>query len=212
MRKVMVMFGLCVLFFGIKVVGQTLTPKDTLAFRQCLSVEMWPQTDILLYQKMYQDIGDNRYLMGKFYWSGDAHYDVANGDISNKTVFPYKSYTYNFRPVATCLKEQYTLNLKEKADLEKAKQALVEKLKTFDENSDNKPLFFADIKLKYNGDYAKYVDALIENSMATNKGRLKKFLPRHRAKWLTTDMGFQFTLGLALYEMAVREMRTQGKE
>lgn len=210
MRKVMVMFGLCALFFGIKAVGQTLTPKDTLAFRQCLNVEMWPCTDVLFLQKLYQDIEKPDIAVDDF--QSPSFGLRGEAMVFSPTSFLGKSYMYGVVHANYYLKECYKANSKEGEELEKAKQALVDRLKAFDENSDSKPLFFADIKSKYGGDYAKYVDALVENSMVTNKGRLKKFLPRHRAKWLTIDMGFQFTLGLALYEMAVREMRTQGKE
>lgn len=88
---------------------------------------------------------------------------------------------------------------------------LVRRLEIFDSLANTKPLFYSEIhSKKYNGDIRKYVKDLYDKSIMGNSKRLRRFCKKQRVKCLPADKGLQYTLGLALYELWIRQVR-EGK-
>lgn len=203
---------------------QVLSVQDTIAFRKYLHVEMQPYTDVALFQWAYSIRRRPVPLVGSSaanYINTDiSKYRPFSGeyDYSTRAIWPKgPSVRPNVWPQNDSARVELNKEIKalfrkypSKAALEAEKRELVERLMAFDAESKSKPIFFADIVSKYKGSVKAYVDALYKNSMFLSKRRLKRFLHSYDTRWLQEDMGYQFTLGLMLYEMAIRKMRTQG--
>ena len=81
------------------------------------------------------------------------------------------------------------------------KQNLIESLTAMDTLLHNKPLFFQVIHTRYKGNIASYVDDLYTNSFMTSPKRFKQMMRRTRPKRLIKDLGVNYTLSMALYEV-----------
>ena len=81
------------------------------------------------------------------------------------------------------------------------KQNLIESLTAMDTLLRNKPLFFQVIHKRYKGNIASYVDDLYANSFMTSPKRFKQMIRRTRPKRLIKDLGVNYTLSMALYEV-----------
>ena len=90
---------------------------------------------------------------------------------------------------------------------EEAKAVLVRRLQHFDSLSTNKPLFFSTIYTDYGGDITKYVDALYNTSIMGNKKTLRNFMRKPSTIAIQNDLGYQFSLSLALYEQWIAQVR-----
>ncbi len=89
------------------------------------------------------------------------------------------------------------------------KARLVENLRKFDAVSSNKPIFFSTIYSKYKGNIKKYVDALYSKSIMGNPDKLTDFLSAPTAKKLQKDLGVQFAIGLALYDLWIKQTKAE---
>ena len=65
----------------------------------------------------------------------------------------------------------------------------------------NKPLLFQVIYKKYDGNIQRYVDDLYAKSFMTSPRRFKRMMRRMRPKLLVKDLGVNYTLSIALYEV-----------
>ncbi len=98
---------------------------------------------------------------------------------------------------------------RENFDMKAEKARLVENLRKFDAASDNKPIFFATIYSKYKGDIEKYVDDLYSKSIMGNPWRMTRFCRWPSAKKLQKDLSVQFAIGLALYDLWIKQNREE---
>ncbi len=97
----------------------------------------------------------------------------------------------------------------ESIDRKKEKARLVENLRMFDAVSTNKPMFFATIYSKYKGDIEKYVDDLYSKSIMGSKWRMTRFCRWPSAEKLQKDLSVQFAIGLALYDLWIKQMKEE---
>ena len=81
------------------------------------------------------------------------------------------------------------------------KQNLIESLTAMDTLLHNKPLFFQVIHTRYKGNIASYVDDLYANSFMTSPKRFKQMMRKTRPKRLIKDLGVNYSLSMALYEV-----------
>ncbi|MBR6481921.1 MAG: hypothetical protein IKT26_01655, partial [Bacteroidaceae bacterium] len=59
----------------------------------------------------------------------------------------------------------------------------------------------------YGGDIAKYVYALYNTSIMGNKKTLRNFMRKPSTIAIQNDLGYQFSLSLALYEQWIAQVR-----
>ena len=74
-------------------------------------------------------------------------------------------------------------------------------LKSFDQNSENKPLFFADIHQVYHDDIDAYVKDIFSKSLLVSDKQNQRFLRKPSAEKLKNDIGVRFVIGVALYKL-----------
>ena len=87
------------------------------------------------------------------------------------------------------------------------KRRLVQALAAFDTAAANKPVFFSEIYGKFKGNIGKYVDHLYKHSILCNQRRMDKFVRYPKAEDLQKDPGVQFVIGMALYELWIKDVR-----
>ncbi len=87
------------------------------------------------------------------------------------------------------------------------KRRLVQALTTFDTAAVNKPVFFSEIYGKFKGNIGKYVDHLYKRSILCRKSRMDKFVRYPKTEDLQKDPGVQFVIGMALYELWIKDVR-----
>lgn len=75
----------------------------------------------------------------------------------------------------------------------------------------NKPLFFQVIHTRYKSNIASYVDDLYTNSFMTSPKRFKQMMRRTRPKRLIKDLGVNYTLSMALYEVWLMQQNSTQK-
>ena len=93
------------------------------------------------------------------------------------------------------------------ADKGAEKRRLVQALTAFDTAAVNKPVFFSEIYGKFKGNIGKYVDHLYKHSILCSKSRMDKFVRYPKAEELQKDPGVQFVIGMALYELWIKDVR-----
>lgn len=84
---------------------------------------------------------------------------------------------------------------------------LVERLGQFSKDAHTKPLFFVDIKTKYNGNVRKYVKHLYKHSMMADYDRLTSFLRKPSMEAIQKDPGVQMSIALALYNQWIARVK-----
>ncbi len=98
---------------------------------------------------------------------------------------------------------------REGKNLKAEKARLVDNLRKFDAVSTNKPIFFATIYSEYKGDIEKYVDDLYSKSIMGSKWRMTLFCRWPSAKKLQNDLSVQFAIGLALYDLWIKQSKEE---
>ncbi len=98
---------------------------------------------------------------------------------------------------------------RETIDRKAEKKRLVENLRKFDRLSGNKPIFFATIYSEYEGDIKKYVDDLYSKSIMGSSWRMTRFCRWPSAKKLQKDLSVQFAIGLALYDLWLKQTKAE---
>ncbi len=111
------------------------------------------------------------------------------------------------RRICRALKQAYISQHPKGENLDSVKADLVARLERFDTLATTKPLFYADIHGKYKGNIVRYVNDLYEKSMMGNLKRLEYFFHNPRKKLIQKDLGYQFSLSLALYEQWIAQVR-----
>ena len=211
---------LLVVFFAFsnKSYSQTLAERDSLLFRETFwNDPIYPYTDLQLFKYIYEELApylridySDFYDMTPF-WSidhGDQYGDMPLSTTLHVSGGGYGAcYTQSpgYIRARNYLQQYYDSLRAHPVDHTAQKERLVRKIEHFDSLSYYKPIFFADIKTKYKNDVRKYVDDLFEKSMMVNPKRLFYFLTNPRRRKLKADMGYQFTLSLALYDLWIKQ-------
>lgn len=206
--------------------------NDTLAYQKYLQSAPFPQTNMALIQAIWVEMKPKRrkvvdHIM-EFHSVPDVPFDIQQSHpeynphvhtLSNYTVMPFAFNAYtdprlkstNTRILMTNLKwDLHALqdSVRDSGmNVDSVKDDMVRRLLAFDKAAYYKPIFFADIYSRYKGDYRKYVDDLFRKSLITSPRRLRSFTAYARKRMILKDMGFQFTLSLALYELWMKQVK-----
>lgn len=84
---------------------------------------------------------------------------------------------------------------------------LINRLEQFRARAKNLPIFFDEIEHKYQGDIRKYVKDLYRKSIMGNFSVQYAFARNPTMESIQSDLGVQFAVGLALYELWIKEIR-----
>lgn len=230
-KKIILSF---LLLFSLSLQGfaQAHFKTDTLAFRQFWEKSPFPVTNMALIQALWVELKPKKFRIAD-YWSHTPIYGTEtftyqqenpsynpNYDLmgSSSTRF-FMDHVFsdprfenaNARTLMVMLKWELKYQQdsvrKNGFSPDSIKSEMVRRLKAFDRTAYYKPIFYADIYSRYKGNYKAYVDALFKKSLITSPKRLRRFTAYARKKMLLKDMGFQFTLSLALYELWMRQVK-----
>lgn len=196
-RIVVSLFWVSLLFssqFGRAQIVCVISQEDSIVYRKYLDKDMPLRTDVILLKEFYRSIGyENRVGMT------NSFQDAYRRSFSTEEY--HDPPTVELKKI---LKAQFETLHKDEVAFERGKQELIEKLKAYSQEANDKPIFFADIEMKFGGDIEKYVHHLYENSIMGNRKKFKRFLRSPYSWKIQKDPGFQFSLGLILYEMALQ--------
>ena len=192
---------------------------DTLLFRECFRDSIL-NTDVELMRKVYNNLlGGPKVSMEVWMDVGGSPpvYTVmdGNGNIIKEEQGYHVPFTisptlkksnidpYWRRKLFQTFKAQHPRGW----NIDEAKAAMVRRLQRFDSLSVHKPLFFSTIYADYGGDIVKYVDALYDTAIMAKKKNLRTFIRKPTPFAIQNDLGYQFSLGLALYEGWIEQVR-----
>lgn len=182
--------------------------SDTLLFRECFSGNIL-RTDLGLMRQAYDSIDAPRKVLPSypsFSWR-----TTSDGSVDYSRMSPSYSRgeaTGFNRKICRALRQAYISQHPKGENLDSVKADLVARLERFDTLATTKPLFYADIHgKKYKSNIVRYVDDLYEKSMMGNLKRLEYFFHNPRKKLIQKDLGYQFSLSLALYEQWIAQVR-----
>ncbi len=231
MKHILIFLGL--IAFTVSAQPTKSFEQDTLAFRSCLwNYNIGTAMNVPMIMETYKTLSDES-LKGKFYSDdpipppgmGFTHYSyrgpidglasiVRYGDVNVGDWHPCGGAFYpeklSFRP--ECGREFRRcarLYRKSVKDIKVEKARLVENLRKFDAVSNNKPIFFSTIYSEYKGDIEKYVDDLYSKSIMGSKWRMTLFCRWPSAKKLQKDLSVQFAIGLALYDLWIKQTKEE---
>ncbi len=187
--------------------------SDTLLFRECFNDSIL-KTDIELMRKVYNNILGGPRVNREYYLGLEYLEPVVIGRIYSDRGFWLPSsisHIIKTTNLDKTLRNELLQDFEEQHprnwNAEEAKAVLVRRLQHFDSLSTNKPLFFSTIYTDYGGDIAKYVDALYNTSIMGNKKTLRNFMRKPSTIAIQNDLGYQFSLSLALYEQWIAQVR-----
>ena len=205
---------LLMMLLSFRMQAQTSTcASDTLLFRECFSDSIL-KTDIELMRKVYNNILGGPRVNREYYLGLEYLEPVVIGRIYSDRGFWLPSsisHIIKTTNLDKTLRNELLQDFEEQHprnwNAEEAKAVLVRRLQHFDSLSTNKPLFFSTIYTDYGGDIAKYVDALYNTSIMGNKKTLRNFMRKPSTIAIQNDLGYQFSLSLALYEQWIAQVR-----
>ena len=205
---------LLMMLLSFRMQAQTSTcASDTLLFRECFSDSIL-KTDIELMRKVYNNILGGPKVNREYYLGLEYLEPVVIGRIYSDRGFWLPSsisHIIKTTNLNKTLRNELLQDFEEQHprnwNAEEAKAVLVRRLQHFDSLSTNKPLFFSTIYTDYGGDIAKYVDALYNTSIMGNKKTLRNFMRKPSTIAIQNDLGYQFSLSLALYEQWIAQVR-----
>ena len=205
---------LLMMLLSFRMQAQTSTcASDTLLFRECFSDSIL-KTDIELMRKVYNNILGGPRVNREYYLGLEYLEPVVIGRIYSDRGFWLPSsisHIIKTTNLDKTLRNELLQDFEEQHprnwSAEEAKAVLVRRLQHFDSLSTNKPLFFSTIYTDYGGDIAKYVDALYNTSIMGNKKTLRNFMRKPSTIAIQNDLGYQFSLSLALYEQWIAQVR-----
>ena len=187
--------------------------SDTLLFRECFSDSIL-KTDIELMRKVYNNILGGPRVNREYYLGLEYLEPVVIGRIYSDRGFWLPSsisHIIKTTNLDKTLRNELLQDFEEQHprnwNAEEAKAVLVRRLQHFDSLSTNKPLFFSTIYTDYGGDIVKYVDALYETAIMAKKKNLRAFMCKPTTFAIQNDLGYQFSLSLALYEQWIAQVR-----
>ena len=205
---------LLMMLLSFRMQAQTSTcASDTLLFRECFSDSIL-KTDIELMRKVYNNILGGPKVNREYYLGLEYLEPVVIGRIYSDRGFWLPSsisHIIKTTNLDKTLRNELLQDFEEQHprnwNAEEAKAVLVRRLQHFDSLSTNKPLFFSTIYTDYGGDIAKYVYALYNTSIMGNKKTLRNFMRKPSTIAIQNDLGYQFSLSLALYEQWIAQVR-----
>lgn len=205
---------LLMMLLSFRMQAQTSTcASDTLLFRECFSDSIL-KTDIELMRKVYNNILGGPRVNREYYLGLEYLEPVVIGRIYSDRGFWLPSsisHIIKTTNLNKTLRNELLQDFEEQHprnwNAEEAKAVLVRRLQHFDSLSTNKPLFFSTIYTDYGGDIAKYVYALYNTSIMGNKKTLRNFMRKPSTIAIQNDLGYQFSLSLALYEQWIAQVR-----
>ena len=205
---------LLMMLLSFRMQAQTSTcASDTLLFRECFSDSIL-KTDIELMRKVYNNILGGPRVNREYYLGLEYLEPVVIGRIYSDRGFWLPSsisHIIKTTNLDKTLRNELLQDFEEQHprnwNAEEAKAVLVRRLQHFDSLSTNKPLFFSTIYTDYGGDIAKYVYALYNTSIMGNKKTLRNFMRKPSTIAIQNDLGYQFSLSLALYEQWIAQVR-----
>ncbi len=196
--------------------------QDTLAFRQYLSDNIGTELSLNLIMRIYSTLADTS-LQARDYYDypgfGDygANYLLVGRDPEHTYYADADAAYFSVPPPTFIDNPKFPLEFKEelkecarryqRKDRSAERTRLVENLLKFDSLANNKPIFFATIHSRYGGNIRKYVDDLYGKSIMGSKSRLFRFCRWPTARKLQADLSVQFAIGLALYELWIKQVR-----
>lgn len=193
--RIFVFLCLCCSLTATAQVEHAVSKEDSIAFRKYLHIDMPLHTDVVLLQNLYYSI----------YW------EYEMGITGNTVPVAYSSdegaIRYADAPTVALkrrLEAQFEAMHKDEAAFERGKQELVERLTAYSKEAKEHPVFFAEIATKFGGDIRQYVEYLYSESIMGNRKKFKNFMQKPYPWTIQRDPGFQFTLGLLLYEMILQ--------
>lgn len=196
------------MLLSFRMQAQTSTcASDTLLFRECFGGNIL-QTNLGLMQQAYDSIDAPRKVLPSY--PGFSWRTTSDGSVDYSRMSPSYSRgeaTGFNRRICRALKQAYISQHPKGENLDSVKADLVARLERFDTLATTKPLFYADIHGKYKGNIVRYVNDLYEKSMMGNLKRLEYFFHNPRKKLIQKDLGYQFSLSLALYEQWIAQVR-----
>ena len=199
---------LLMMLLSFRMQAQTSTcASDTLLFRECFGGNIL-QTNLGLMQQAYDSIDAPRKVLPSY--PGFSLRTTSECSVDYSRMSPSYSRgeaTGVNRRICRALKQAYISQHPKGENLDSVKADLVARLERFDTLATTKPLFYADIHGKYKGNIVRYVNALFEKSMMGNLKRLEYFFHNPRKKLIQKDLGYQFSLSLALYEQWIAQVR-----
>ena len=186
--------------------ASTLHPDSTV-FHQYAMTHIQPMPNFSSLQSVYafwqlQDKSEDKNSQHFLWWYPHDEY-FANG------YFPTAGITHFSHPLEEpaynealgYLRQQFKSRMKDADSIQNEKAQLVQSLTTMDSLLHNKPLLFQIIYKKYDGNIQRYVDDLYAKSFMTSPRRFKRMMRRMRPKLLVKDLGVNYTLSMALYEV-----------
>ena len=199
---------LLMMLLSFRMQAQTSTcASDTLLFRECFGGNIL-QTNLGLMQQAYDSIDAPRKVLPSY--PGFSWRTTSDGSVDYSRMSPSYSRgeaTGFNRRICRALKQAYINQHPKGENLDSVKADLVARLERFDTLATTKPLFYTDIHGKYKGNIVRYVNDLYEKSMKGNLKRLEYFFHNPRKKLIQKDLGYQFSLSLALYEQWIAQVR-----
>ena len=191
------------------VVHASSTQPDSTVFRQYAMTHILPMPDFYAMQSVFrywqlQDKSedDNAQKNIMFWWPDNLYtspgYAITGGAPRN-FYHPKEEPAYN--ESREFLRQQFKYRMKDADSIQNEKAQLVQSLTAMDTLLHNKPLLFQVIYKKYGGNIQRYVDDLYAKSFMTSPRRFKRMMRRMRPKLLVKDLGVNYTLSMALYEV-----------
>lgn len=193
---------------------EKISAADSLLFRQYLHIKMPLYTDVVLLQNYYYYLNVEK-RRGELRKDNSETYNMRGNTTENVydmprhddlSPFVFGAMTKPFDEIRNELKAQFERTHRDQAQFERSKRDLVERLTAFGEKAKVKPIFFVDIETDFNGDVARYVEHLYSHSIMGSEKMFKKFMRKPSKEKIQQDPGFQFTLGLLLYEKTLQGM------
>lgn len=182
---------------------------DSTVFHQYAMTHIQPMPDFYAMQSIFrywqlQDKSedDNAQKNIMFWWPDNLHtspgYAITGGAPRN---FYHPKEEPAYKESKDFLRLQFKYRMKDTDSIQNEKAQLIQSLTAMDTLLHNKPLLFQVIYKKYDGSIQRYVDDLYAKSFMTSPRRFKRMMRRMRPKLLVKDLGVNYTLSIALYEV-----------
>ena len=183
---------------------------DSTVFRQYAMTHIQPMPDFYAMQSIFrywqlQDKSENYSAQKNItFWFPDNMITSNKGELywgSSFLHYYHPNEGPSYKGTIDFVRQQFKNRMKNADSIQNEKAHLVQSLTAMDSLLHNKPLLFQVIYKKYGGNIQRYVDDLYAKSFMTSPRRFKRMMRRMRPKLLVKDLGVNYTLSMALYEV-----------